>query len=490
MKRHLLCLLLCLFAVGLAAQTLEEEANPELLLDELDDLSATALIKEQEAHKFAIASSYQDAAWKGQFQYKTGKWQNRGNLLYKGDNPHYKYQLRYGDTLALGHYRFAWGEGLVFAKATAAPEILAPAAAQSYSPLGVAFGWDYQGLRLDLGASEQERQVRQKDGMISSIPKSAGSLLVHSRERLHYAALGFDGIQLKLGSIYYRQEYDTAFAPALGDSLLCLFDSYIAFQAGHHKLKAEWLWQKEPSYIFSWKQEQKRFSQYWSYKHLGDYQKPAYSARMLRLINKPNREEISAKFVYSPTLKLYCELNSTLNSAVGQISPKGWQSEELLKLRYTDAQSRAELQFINISRDILTAIDSLYSSSKARHQRLNFRLSQRVAKDLRLQLGIRYQYQEREQSLLQGIYWEQSLKYQKPGISASLGYALWNSSKYPLYIYDEYCQDYQSHASAAAALKLACAYTWRGWGIKTHLQQDINKSHKSQLNLQVQYQCK
>lgn len=481
--KSLLVFLLCLWAIGLWAQTPEAEANPELILGDIEELCATEFFNAQQEHRFQLDASYQDSAWKAQFRQQSGEWQARGNFLYKAHKPHYKYQLSYLTHLALGHYRFAWGEGLIFAKAQAEPEILPPSAAQVYIPQGAAIAWEYKGLRLDMGASEQERQVQKKDGFIHTIPKSESKLWEYSHESLHYAALGYSKPCISLGSLYYRQKYNTAFAPALGDSLLSLWDSHIALKLGQHEVRTEWLWQAKPAYSLYWKQENEHFGQELSYKYRGIHQKPVYAARLNRLDNSAGRREIATKLSYKPSLGWYCELQATLNSPQAQISPKGWQNEEILKLRYRGKESRLELQFVNISRETLAAIDSLYNTSKARHQRLNLRLAQKVAKNLNLQLGIRYQYQEQQQSLLQGIYWEQSLKYQQQSFGASLGYALWNSGKYPLYIYDEHQQNFQSHASAAAALKLGGSYSWKGLKLKAQLKQNIGKTTKRKLEI-------
>lgn len=465
------CILLILISVLLGA-----EDTPELLKDEYPDRFTEDIYLDQEQLRAALHTAYSFAA--PQYFNLQGSLDNDavqvyGSLRLREARSTANLQLRYKDALALGNYRLAWAEGLILSKSRSNNAILKAPHSTTYCPQGMAVELKHRSLWGLAFASRQNRDARLIDRQISLLPRSKTDYLANSRESIYGAGISVNVKGTGGGILYYHQHYDRAFCDTEQDSLLDIFSVYAVTKLNAHQLRAECSLQDRPSFALAWDMRSSGFQQSWSYTRLQTYQKPAYAARVLRLHEGTDRDELSASLAYTALKGIDVKASATMNKSYDGPGTQNWLGEHKLSLDYRQAGNCASLSVTGLDREILSVIDSSYVSSIPRHYRVSMRLSRQISDPLRTFLAFRYHHQEKTLALKTGSWWEQGIAYAASGLGIKLSYRLWQSGSYPMLIPDESEEGYQSFGKNSLSLVLKADYRISWLLVKLSLDQDM-----------------
>lgn len=486
-------MLLCLFCVCLWAEPYEAHDTYELVIEELPDEFTQRIYAQQAPYQSAanLALVTADKPYlKGQFRLRGEQLQVLGSAKVQDQRLLANLQLRYADHLVLGHYRLNWAEGLILNRTQSARGLLSPPHPETYSPQGIAILINPGAVKLLAFASRQKREAKLIEQQISLLPRSKTDYLGSTMEEVFGAALSYQQQHFSLGALQYLQKYDRSFVDARRDSLLNATSIFAALSTSAHTLQAECAVQDQAALAISWQMKAAGFSQRWRYQRLGNYQRPAYAAKALRLSNTENREELSAQVAYQAHPPLSMQAQSTINKGFGDLDEPKWLGEHKLKLAFADAQSKASITLIGIDREILSAVDSTFISSIPRHYRLYLWLSHKISESISTGASFRYHHQEKELAFKTGSWWEQSLSFKTAQTSFSLAYSIWSSGNYSMLIPDDSDAGYQSLGKNSAALKLSAQQSGRFISGKMFIEQELKQQKSTTAGLSIAIKVK
>jgi len=460
----------------------------ELNLDQLADDNAQTTYRRFDPFEAALSSSWhlgEDGYLLSYLQVKSRDFALRGSLK-QTELKQANLQFKYHSTLTLGYFRPALGQGLVLAKSNNTPYLGNPPAAQSYAPLGLAGRLSYKqwkGLAL---VSAQARAVILDEGKISSLPKTKKDYLANTIEDIRALSLWYEAANWHLGGLVYRQEYDRGFVDSGADSLIWVETLFAKANFGLHEFGLETARQKEDIALkAAWTMRSGAYWHRWRYSYIGQYQLPAYAAKTMQISNLDEREEISTEFGYAPLPSLEIKAAAILNRRLGDLSDPAWLSQSSIRLTYHDSDSQISGTLKVIDREILSAIDSTYTSSIPLHYRIQIRGYQQVFPHWRLQLNARYHYQEKNAALASGFWWQQDLCYISPKWELSLGYAIGNSANFRMIIEDDSSLGYDSIGKHSLRTDLCTSYN-AGFGkIQAQWLQSLKEPFQSKVTLQL-----
>jgi hypothetical protein len=483
-------LLLCLYVFSIHGEVAEDDiiALPELNLELLADENSDARYRFFEPFQGALSvSTYlrEDSYYLSYLQLKTGNISMRGALK-SADAAQANLQIKYRNTLCLGHFRPAFGQGLVFSQSTGSPRILNPPAPQSYAPMGLASQLSYHRWQLWALASTQARAVKLSDHRISSMPRTRQDYLTSSKEEISAVALCYETPHYHLGTLVYRQNYDLGFADPDLDSLLLINSVFGQASWGNHKLSLETAFQSTHTALKSeWQWQSGAYWHRWRYSYLGQYQRPAYAAKAMQISSLNQREEISAEIRYQALPTIRIKAASVLNRRLGNLSDPPWLAQSSIRISYQDQDSRLWATLKLIDREILSAIDSTYVSSIPLHYRVQLQGRHFLSESWSLDFSARYHHQEKHAGLSSGSWWQQSIRYQQKPWEISLGYAIWNSTNFRMIIADDSSLGYEAVGNNSLRLELSTSYTARLGQLQTRLRQSLKEPFTSTIELRL-----
>lgn len=393
-------------------------------------------------------------------------------------------QTKFYDRVIIGNFRAELGEGLVFARANAAPRLQNPPHPQSFAPQGIALNLAYKNWSLMAIASGLERDVKLSEGKISSMPKSKREYLSQSKEEIGSAALWYAGDKYHLGALVYQQRYEHSFVKAGQDSLLQVCSFFGRAALGAHKLGLESALQKgRASLKTEWEMKSGIFWQRWRYGYIDKYQRPAYAAQALRLSTLDEREEISVEASVKLVPKLKLDAGTVLCRALGSLTDPDWLSQSSVRLCYRDQDSLLQGSLKLIDRQILTAIDSSYVSSIPLHYRFQIQASQEIKEFWEIAFSARYHYQEKTAAFSSGSWWQHSFGYKNESWKLLLAYTIWNSANYKMIVPSDGDMGYESLGRNAIRIEGKAAYKLAFGKIEASLRQGLKEPYDSSIDL-------
>lgn len=483
-------LLICLCVFYLHGEEPEDDITTisELNLDQLADDNAQAVFRRFDPFEAALSSSLhlgEDAYSLSYLQVKSRAFALRGSMK-RTDYQQGNLQFKYHSLLTLGYFRPAFGQGLVFAKSHDTPYLGNPPAAQSYAPLGFACKLSYKKWRGLALASSQARAVALEEGKISSMPTTKKDFLAHTIEDLGALSLWYEAANWHLGGLVYCQEYDRSFVDSEADSLIWVETFFAKASLGNHEIGLETALQKDNLALkAAWTMRSEAYWHRWRYANIGQYHRPAYAAKAMQISNLDQREEISTEFGYEPLPSLSIKAAAILNRRMGGLSDPAWLSQSSIRLAYHDSDCQISGTLKVIDREILSAVDSTYSSSIPLHYRIQLRGFQKVFQNWRIKLNARYHHQEKNAALTSGSWWQQDFCYQSPNWELSLGYAIGNSANFRMIIEDDSSLGYESIGKHSLRTDLSTSYK-AGFGkIQVRWMQSLREPFYSRVMLQL-----
>jgi len=486
--KFLLSLLLCFCIANTCAQETDLDiiSLPELLYEEGADQASAEIYQNLQTSKIAAKMSvYQrdDSYLLSHLHLEQGEIVIKGGIK-SGERLYGNLQAKFYDQIIIGNFRPELGEGLVFARANAAPRLLSPAHPQSFSPQGLALNLGYKNCYLMAIVSGLQRDVKLTEGKISTLPRTKGEYLSSSKEEIGSVALWYAGDRCQLGALLYQQHYERGFAKAGQDSLLQVGSFFGRASLGDHKLSLESAIQKGGASLKTgWELQSGIFWQRWRYGYIGKYQRPAYAAQPLRLSSLDERSEISAEASVKliPNLKL--DAGAVLCRSLGSITGPDWLSQSSVRLRYRDQNSFAQGSLKLIDRQILSAIDSSYVSSIPLHYRFQIAGSQEIREFWEIAFSARYHYQEKNAAFSSGSWWHHSFAYQNEGLKFLLAYTIWNSANFKMIVPNEGDLGYESLGRSAIRIECKAAYKLPFGKIEASLRQNVKEPYTRSIDL-------
>lgn len=486
--RLLLPFLLCFCIAGLSAEEFTPDLIdlPELLYEEGADSTTDDIYQSFSPFEIAAKTSFyqrDESYLLNHLRLEREGISIRGALK-AGEHQYGNLQAKFYDRIVLGNFRAKLGQGLVFARARSAPKLLNPPHPQSFAPQGIALSLPYKRVSLMVMASNLQRDVKLKDGKISSMPMTKREYLSSSKEEIGSVAAWYAGDKYHLGALFYQQRYDRGFAKAGQDSLLQVGSIFGRAAFGEHKLGLESALQKgHVSIKTEWEMRSGIFWQRWRYAYIDKYQRPAYAARALRLSSLDEREELSAEASVRIFPKLKLDAGTVLCRPFDSLEDPPWLSQSSVRLSFRDKDSFLQGSLRLIDRQILSAIDSSYVSSIPVHYRFQIQGSQEIKDVWEIAFSARYHYQEKKAAFSSGSWWHHGFGYQKERWKLMLSYTIWNSANFKMIVPDDSDLGYESLGHSAIRIEGKAAYKLAFGKIEASLRQGLKEPYASSIDL-------
>jgi hypothetical protein len=460
------------------------ELNPQDISDQHTDDN----YKEYEPFSGALSVSGYSGSTDylvGYLHFKQESWLVRGGMRLE-DQRSGNLQLKFKDALALGAYRPAWAQGLVFSAANQSPRLLNPPHPQSHAPLGLALNLQYKAWAVLAAVSAVERDVRLAGESISYLPRTKGLYLASTDERLGAFGVVYARDRFDVGALYYHQSYNRGFANTELDSVLNMGSTFIRLKGGSNTVQAELALQGGPAALKTmWESHSGNLHTRVGYARIGKYQRPAYAAKPLLLSSLDEREEIRAELKYKLRRSLSIAGGTVLNHRRGSLDDPAWLAHSSVRIAYRDRESRFSLALKLIDREILSEVDSSYVNSKPLHIRLQLSAAQRVHDHWSVELNARYHHQEKTAAINNGSYWAQHLVYHQSRLKFKTGFSVLSSANYKMLVIADNDLGYELWGKSNVQAELECAFRLKWWHITGKAQQELQDSRRTKLSLRL-----
>lgn len=489
--KHALSLIL-LMSFCLAFAQLAEDALlgvEELEPQDLSDLQTDEYYREYEPFSGALSvSGYHGGSSDfvvGRLHLKKQSWLVRGGMRLE-DQRSGNLQLKFKDALALGAYRPAWAQGLVFSAADQSPRLLNPPHPQSHAPLGLALNLQSKAWAVLAAVSAVERDVRLAGESISYLPRTKGLYLASTDERLGALGVVYSQDRLDVGALYYHQSYSRGFANTELDSVLNMGSAFVRLKGGSNTVSAEIALQGGPAALKTvWETRSGNLNSRVGYTRIGTYQRPAYAAKPLLLSSLDEREEIHAELEYKLLKSLSIAGGTALNNRRGNLDDTPWLSHSAFRLMYRDSDSRFSIRFNLIDREILAQVDSSYVQSKPLHLRFQLSGAHSINDYWTVEFRARYHHQEKKTAINNGSYWAQHLIYQKAVMMLKAGFSVLSTANYKMMITDDTDLGYTVWGTSNTQAEFECSFRMKRLQIAGKVQQELQDSRRTKLSLRL-----
>lgn len=393
--------------------------------------------------------------------------------------------------LVLGSYRVQFGRGIVtgFSRKHDTGSALAPASNPArYTPWGAGAQLGTGSLKALFFASAQERGISTSDSLISSLASSRSSRLASTRESILGAAIGYEAKGLQIGAMYYHQAYDKAFAPAARavyeeavSLALGLRDDGLVFSSETALLNREIAGFYALGYAFGGLRHQVCYARFPS------VLKPAYSVNVFETGVLAPRDEIS----YQLSARLGDSFTSKLDLALGnrrdRISSAELLSRTILELDFKERQSRHNLRFIRLDRELLSFADSVFQDTNPEHYRVHYRFSHKLNGTSSLTLKASYAHEEKGSLDKNSFWWDSAYSNRTKSFSWKLGLSTWHTQNHIYVLGDDSAgnEAYSILKGSALSSYFDLRYNYQRMSIGLFGKQVLNRDGAGSIGLSV-----
>jgi len=387
----------------------------------------------------------------------------------------------------LGSLRPAWGTGLIFKRNSAKSGLLTISPAphpRYYSPLGAAGVYTQGALSAYMLASYQQRSAAISNSKIDRIYPSSKDNLTKVDEAIAAGGLGYDTPDFALGTMFYYQNYDTAFSSGYYSRVLEALSVSAQVKGDILQLAAEAGIIEGKSALQATADLQfPNLAQSFGFSYREGIQLPAYSAKPFLLSSLGQRHELSWDLDFSPGKDTQLGFRNAIIRMNQSVQSSDWLSRNTVFAGLHAKPTDIYVQLTRLDRQIVATVDTSFIHTKPVHYRLKLLLDNNLNKYLQFALQFRYHYENRHNWDNNTIYWENAFIYSYKGFSATAGLKTWQG------LHGIILPDEEGEAPSGTDILtsedgrffLAASMRWKTLRLKAELQKAWTENYQSLL---------
>ncbi len=344
--------------------------------------------------------------------------------------------------LVTGYYRIQFGSGIAMGYSKSRSQFITIAPAnnpQRYSPLGGAAVYGRGKLSLLAFASSQERGVTLSDSLITSVSKTRDSRLSSSQEEIIGSAIEYRGKYFQSGALYYHQEYAKAFSTKDKSSYQNVASGYATLMYKELELQIETaLLGEDVAGLYALQYTHALVKHKISYASFSLSHYPAYAANPFTTGALAAKEELCYELRAQFADKLSGRINFALAQKHDSLKSKDLLFKTALEMDYKREINSHNMRLYRFDRELVSAIDSVFSASTPDHYRLHYRFTHKINAKATFVLKCSYSQEEKGDLDKNSFWWDSSYAHRTKGAFWKVGLATWNTQNHIYVLAEDY----------------------------------------------------
>lgn len=369
-------------------------------------------------------------------------------------------QLSYDDMIYLGALNPAFGKGLLFKESKDGRSFNSAPDPMNYTPFGLGVRLDRDVMYVTALYSVVSRMAQLRDDKIDRLYATKAHDDFKVQEHIAALSLGYKSDSLQGGIMLATQNYSKGFSKDEIEKDLLNLNLMAGYHTDKNRISGELGLQTTGlAGKAEWEGKWDNFTHKWHYRHLGDYQLPAY-AKSVYFKKQRHQEELGGALCLDLDRRSKLRLSSTANKLTDSPGKNKWMLNSGADYSYGNRGHKLSLAVRRIDRELLAQYDEGYLSTIPANWRFLISGEVRVAKHVSITQSARYHHQEKKASLNSGFVWNQGVRWEQEHFWAFLGARLHNSTNHAMVLLSDDESGYESLSKDGirGELELGCKF--------------------------------